>query len=371
VQAFKPAKFDGDTAVVVLGHGSRAAEAQKLLAWVAEGISRRIHCPVLAASLQFNEPTLQDCCRLLAAQGARRIIVAPYFLFEGNHMQRDIPSQLEVLAGELSNVELVLSPPLGADERLVEVMVKRIVDTGCRLLEKARLQVQEESGQRRQVRQEAGAASATLKESFALIDELLGVTDTDEPEYQIRRRVIHATGDLSLGGLLKLSPGAISAGVEAVKLKANILCDVKMVAAGIEPTAARLGIRVACAIADEATAQRALAGGITRSAAGMQRLIQRYGLEGALVVIGNAPTALFEVLRLAQDKGARPALVIGVPVGFIGAAESKDALSKSGLPYITLPGNRGGSSIAAAITNAMMKLGGRQPGDGAAALRQG
>jgi precorrin-8X/cobalt-precorrin-8 methylmutase len=286
-------------------------------------------------------------------------------------MQRDIPGELAVLARELSNVELILSPPLGADERLVEVMVKRIMATGCCLQEKARHQVQEKSRRRLQVRPGTGAASAIVKESFALIDELLGVTDTDEPEYQIRRRVIHATGDLSLGSLLKLSPAAISAGVEAIRVKANILCDVKMVAAGIEPTAARLGIRVECAIADEATAQRALAGGITRSAAGMQRLVQRYGLDGALVVIGNAPTALFEVLRLAQEKGARPALVIGVPVGFIGAAESKDALSKSGLPYITLPGNRGGSSIAAAITNAMMKLSGRQPSDGADALRQG
>jgi precorrin-8X/cobalt-precorrin-8 methylmutase len=93
---------------------------------------------------------------------------------------------------------------------------------------------------------------------------------------------------------------------------------------------------------------------MTRGAAAMR--LAAPGLDGAIVAIGNSPTALFELLRLAAEEGVRPALVVGVPVGFVGAAESKEALATSGLPHITLPGNRGGSTIAAAVVNALIRL---------------
>ena len=113
------------TAVVILGHGSRAPEAAGLLDWVAGRLAADVRLPVMAASLQFNQPTLADCCRQLVAGGARRIVIAPYFLFEGNHMQRDIPGELAGLRAELDGVELVLAAPLGADERLLESLLGR------------------------------------------------------------------------------------------------------------------------------------------------------------------------------------------------------------------------------------------------------
>jgi precorrin-8X/cobalt-precorrin-8 methylmutase len=138
---------------------------------------------------------------------------------------------------------------------------------------------------------------------------------------------------------------------------ATIFCDVNMVVAGVEPTAGRAGLRVVCGIADIATSTLAVAEGITRGAAAFRRnyIDDRDSLDGAIVAIGNAPTALFEVLRLVREEGIRPALVVGVPVGFVGAVESKEELAASELDFITLPGNRGGSNIAAAIMNALIK----------------
>ncbi len=336
------------TAFVVLGHGSRAPEASGLLEWVAQRLAARTGCLALPASLQFNRPTLTDCCRELAAQGARRIVIVPYFLYEGNHMQRDIPAQLAALRAELAGVELVLAAPLGADERLIEVLVKRILDAGSWTPDKP---------ETRNLKPETVVIEGAIEsESFAIIDALLGIGDIEDPEYQVVRRVIHASGDPSLAEAVAFSPGAVAAATDALANGAPIICDVNMTAAGIAPTAARKGLTVACAVAEKEAAGLAAAEGISRSAAGIRLHARRFGLSGCVAAIGNAPTALHEVLRLAQDDGARPALVVGVPVGFVGAAESKQALADAAIPHITLPGNRGGSNIAAAIVNALLHL---------------
>ncbi|MHB8142644.1 MAG: precorrin-8X methylmutase [Thermoleophilia bacterium] len=332
-------------AVVILGHGSRAPEAAGLLDWVAGRLAVDAGLPVMAASLQFNQPTLADCCRRLAAAGARRILIAPYFLFEGNHMQRDIPGELDGLRAELDGVDLVLTAPLGADERLVEVIRSRIAEAGG-----ARQQEKE------QHQEKVLSQNPIEKQSFEIIDALLGITGSNEPEYQVVRRVIHATGDLSLADALVFSSGAMAMAVAALAKKANIVCDVNMAAAGIEPTANRLGYRLDCAVTAPGVARMAQDENITRSAAGIRQLARSRRLDDAVIAIGNAPTALWEVLRLERQEGVRPALVIGVPVGFVGAAESKQALAESDIPHVTLPGNRGGTSIAVAIVNALMRL---------------
>ena len=173
--------------------------------------------------------------------------------------------------------------------------------------------------------------------------------------------MVHATGDPALADALVFSRDAISQAVDALQEGSSIICDVKMVAAGVAPTAVRMGIDVSCQIDAEETRKLAQAEGITRGAAGIRRAANRKpgeaaGLAGAIIAIGNAPTALFECLRLCLENGVRPAMIVGVPVGFVGAAESKQALMESGLPYVTLPGNRGGSNVAVAIVNALMRL---------------
>ncbi len=370
----------GRAAIVVLGHGSRAPEAAGLLEWVAATLGRRTGCTALAASLQFNRPSLADCCRKLAAAGSRRILIAPYFLYEGNHMQRDIPAELASLREEFPETGFVLAAPLGADERLVEVMETRLLDVGHQALEKAKTETSytdggwriaderesplpdgesrnsNEAGNREPETGDGKPAPGIEKQSFDIIDGLLGIDDDGDPEYQVVRRVIHASGDPSLAGALAFSPGAAAAAAEALANGAHIFCDVNMAAAGIAPAAGRAGLSVACAVAEPEAASLATWEGISRSAAGLRLLARRFGLGGSVVAVGNAPTALFEALRLIRREGDRPALVVGVPVGFVGAAESKQALIESGMPYVALPGNRGGSGIAAAIVNALLGL---------------
>lgn len=336
-----------DTGVIVLGHGSRAPEAAGVLNRVAAQVEERLPFKVKAASLQFNKPDLEECGRELAGAGARRIIVVPYFLFDGNHIKQDIPIIIGELEKKLPGCEFILTSPLGEDARLVEIVV-----------EKARKAAAGASGPGLKPEAMLTEPEAIAKESFDIIDGLLMPKDVEDPRYRITRRVVHATGDPFLSGRLVFSRDSIEAGLKAIQKQSNIYCDVNMVASGIEPTAKRLGHKVICNIADEETINLARRKGITRGAAGLRRMAEAVesGLEDLIVLIGNAPTALFECLSLARAGAIKPSLIIGVPVGFVGAVESKEALREADLSHITLLGNRGGSSVAAAIMNELLRV---------------
>ena len=169
-------------------------------------------------------------------------------------------------------------------------------------------------------------------------------------------RIIHAAGDPEYSKVIEIHPDAIKAGCEAIAAGCNIYCDVEMVRTGINKTRlAENGGTVHCLIGDAQVAVKAKELGITRSMVAMRTFGEK--LNGSIVAIGNAPTALFEVLNMMKETGIRPALIIGVPVGFVGAAESKDFLAEtSPVPYITVRGNKGGSPIAAATTNALLYM---------------
>lgn len=189
-------------------------------------------------------------------------------------------------------------------------------------------------------------------QSMAQIDVVLQDTSLPPLEKSVLRRVIHASGDVGMKELVHWSPGACQAGVDALHGGAPVFCDVRMLAAALNrKRMAQYGNALHCAIDDEQVAASAAARGITRAAAAMQQWGQ--ALNGALVAIGNAPTALFTLLEMA-GQGVRPALVVGTPVGFVGAAESKELLEQSDLPYITIRGTRGGSPPAGAIMNALL-----------------
>lgn len=192
-------------------------------------------------------------------------------------------------------------------------------------------------------------------ESFRIILEELGAHLFSPQELPIVQRVIHATADFEYAKLLAFSPAAIDAGIQALRSGCKVLTDVQMTAVGIsQVNLSQFSASVRCAIQESETTSLAHALGMTRSAAAARRMAE--DLDGAVAAIGNAPTALFEILRLAKEEGLRPALVVGVPVGFVNAAESKAALQESGLPYITARGRKGGSTVAAAIVNALLKL---------------
>lgn len=173
-------------------------------------------------------------------------------------------------------------------------------------------------------------------------------------ETKVYSRIIHASGDTDYAPLIRIHPGAIAAIKQAIKKGATIYTDVEMVRTGINKKAlAEYGSEVKCLIADPKIAVAAKEEGITRAMAAMRSFGTM--LSGAVVAIGNAPTALFEILRLINEENILPAAIIGIPVGFVGAAESKKQLAENEkVPYITVEGTKGGSSIAAAAVNAVL-----------------
>ena len=192
--------------------------------------------------------------------------------------------------------------------------------------------------------------------SMALIAPYLEELKLDEAHTKIFSRVIHAAGDPDYANHIQIHSQAVDAAIDAIRGGADIFCDVEMVRTGIsKKTLAQYGGQVQCLIADSQVAAMAKEQGITRSMAAFRKF--GHQLDGALVAVGNAPTALFELFRLMEEENVRPAVVIGVPVGFVGAAESKDLLAeKSNAPYITVLGNKGGSPIAASIVNALLYM---------------
>lgn len=191
------------------------------------------------------------------------------------------------------------------------------------------------------------------RRSFATIRAETDLSGLPPNAETVAVRMVHASGQTDLSRDLRIHPDLVPAARAALRAGAPIFTDAHMVAAGV--TRARLPAdnEVICLIRDPRVPGLARTWGTTRSAAA----VSLWGelLAGAVVAIGNAPTALFHLLELVADGGPRPAAVIGVPVGFIGAAESKLALAESDLPYLTVHGRRGGSAMAASAINALAK----------------
>jgi precorrin-8X/cobalt-precorrin-8 methylmutase len=173
-------------------------------------------------------------------------------------------------------------------------------------------------------------------------------------------RVIHACGDPAIAPDLVFSPGAAELGAAALTKRAAVLVDASMVAHGIVPVHLPVSNKVVCTLHDPRVAPRAKRLGLTRSAAAVD--LWDEWLAGAVVAIGNAPTALFHLLERLREGAPKPAVILGFAVGFVGAAESKAALVASGVPHIALQGRRGGSAMAAAAVNALGRVAsGRDP----------
>ena len=194
-------------------------------------------------------------------------------------------------------------------------------------------------------------------ESFRIIAAELGPHNFDQKTFKVVQRIIHATGDFSFAKNLRFSKNAVDHGIAALQQGKHILTDVNMVATGIsKPLLKKWQNKVICNIADEKVAQKAKTENTTRAEMAIkQGMLEDIGI----VAIGNAPTALLKILNiLANDKPAFCPLIIGVPVGFVNAAESKALLNETKLPYITSLGRKGGSSVGVSIVNALIRLAG-------------
>ncbi|MDN5571460.1 MAG: precorrin-8X methylmutase [Propionibacteriaceae bacterium] len=195
--------------------------------------------------------------------------------------------------------------------------------------------------------------AAIYAESFAIIRRETDLSALPDDVARVAVRMVHAAAQTDLVPDIAYSPGIVSACRDALAGGAPILCDSRMVATGIIRSRLPEGVGVVCHLGDPRLAELASSGRTTKTAAAVDLWLPR--LQGAVVAIGNAPTALFRLLEVVRDTGVRPAGVIGIPVGFVGAAESKQALIDNpyGLEFLTVRGRRGGSAITVAAINAI------------------
>jgi precorrin-8X/cobalt-precorrin-8 methylmutase len=203
------------------------------------------------------------------------------------------------------------------------------------------------------------AGRAIEHDSFAIIDAEVGPHGYSEEQWPLVRRMIHANADFEFNGLAAFHPEAMRAGLAAVLSGPRaIVADVEMICVGLSaPRLQHFGLSPRHYISDADVIERARAENTTRAVQAMRKAWRRGELDGAIVGIGNAPTALIEIVRLIREHDVRPALVIGMPVGFVSAAESKDLLRTLGeVPWITVKGRKGGSTLVVAAIHALLSL---------------
>ncbi|WP_199615780.1 precorrin-8X methylmutase [Paenibacillus alkalitolerans] len=188
--------------------------------------------------------------------------------------------------------------------------------------------------------------------SFEIITEELGEHPFTAEQYPVVQRVIHASADFELGRSIVFHPDAIQAGIRAIRAGKTVVADVQMIQAGVsKDRIAKFGGEVKVYISDPDVIEEAKRLNTTRAIISMRKAIRE--ADGGIYAIGNAPTALLELIRLIKVGEAKPGLVIGMPVGFVSAAESKDELRKLDIPFITNIGRKGGSTIVVAALNAI------------------
>jgi precorrin-8X/cobalt-precorrin-8 methylmutase len=336
--------------VVILAHGSRSKQSIKEILDIFDTVAHRVRSllapgvEVEWAALRFNNPNLGEAVEALVSRGIDRVVIMPYFLFPGRHIVEDIPSLVEELGRTYPETQFLLADTLGVEEPLIDLVVKRIGEAAPELLPD--FSISPDSPQ------------VIERQSMEILERLLAPLECSEEEMVVIKRIVHSAGDRHIASLVRFHPQAISAGVAAIRAGKPIFADVKMVAAGINRHLAdSYGCSVCCVIDKPEVARRAQLEGITRGAASIRYLGEK--LDGAIVAIGNAPTALLSLLGLIHSRGIKPALIVGMPVGFVQAKESKDALMKQDIPYITIEGTRGGSAAAVAATNALLELAAR------------
>ena len=214
------------------------------------------------------------------------------------------------------------------------------------------------------------AGQAIEHDSFAIIDAEVGPHAYDPGQWPIVRRMIHANADFEFNGLTDFHPAAVEGGIQAMLRGGTpVVADVEMICSGLsQPRLAHFGMRTHQFISDADVIEAARAQDTTRAVQAMRKAWRLGLLQGAIVGIGNAPTALIELVRLIREEGLRPALVVGMPVGFVAAAESKDLMAGlSEVPWIVIRGRKGGSTLVVAALHALLALAeARQKAAGAA-----
>ena len=333
--------------VIILTHGSRGeqgiVEVPNLLGRVTDGIKALLPpgVEVIGAALQFNHPALEEAAESLAKRGTERIVIIPYFLLPGRHITEDIPEVIEKLKTIYPKVQFILAKSPELEKHFVAGAADKIAEITPEIWGKL---------------PPPSSPKAIEQQSLAILEKLLPpLPDISPEELLVVKRIVHASGDPQVALSIKFGPSAIDSGISAIAKGSPIFTDVQMVATGINRKLAEsFGCPIACALNETEGGNPVKQPDTTRATAAIYRLGKK--LNGAIVAIGNAPTALLALLELIDRKEIKPALVIGMPVGFVQAKESKNELSKRDIPYITILGTRGGSAIAVAAVNALLKI---------------
>ncbi len=336
------------TGIIIICHGSRGeqgdVEVSKALRGITEGVKSLLPpgIEVTGAALQFNHPTLEEAVEYLAMRDVGHIVIMPYFLFSGRHITEHIPQLIEKLKHIYPKKQFIMSNPLGSEEHFVFSVVKRIEEVAPTLWPNVPIS--------------PISPKAIEQQSMEIVEKFLPPSpNMSAEERSVTKRVVHASGDPQVASLIKFSPSAIVSGLSAIAKGNPIFTDVRMVAVGINNRLVETcGCSISCALDETKGMEKAKEQNITQAAAAMRHLGTR--LNSAIVAIGNAPTALLALLDLVDRKEIKPALVVGMPVGFVQARESKDELTKRDVPYITVTGTRGGSAMAVAVVNALLKI---------------
>ncbi len=195
-------------------------------------------------------------------------------------------------------------------------------------------------------------------DSFAIVDNEAGSHEYTDAEWQIVRRMIHATADFEFNGLTRFHADAVKAGLQAIQNGANIVADVEMICVGLsKPRLSHFSVTTHHFIADEDVIATAKSENTTRAVQAMRKAHNLGLLENSIIAVGNAPTALLEVIRLIKEDELKPALIVGMPVGFVSAEESKAETALLGdIPWIVTEGRKGGSTLVVAAIHALLAL---------------
>ena len=340
--------------LILIGHGSKLPHNRENLEKLADILRKRSTFKIVEIAFMIrNTPTITEAIDTLAKKNIRKIVLVPAFLAPGVHTTQEIPELIGVKEKEpmlkARGIELVYGEPLGSDERIAEILEEKALKALGQEIKKDAEVIDAYS---------IAASSKIINTSMKLIREAIGSELAKAPKDQVPiiERVVHTTADPEFAKLLAISDDAVKAGVAAIKAGAKIVTDVKMVKAGInEARLKKFGGKVYTYMNDERAVKLANAESLTRAAAAM-RLAIKDGLDGGIVLIGNAPTAAFELAEQVKKGLVKPALIVAVPVGYVGAAESKEVVAKLPIPFIITKGRKGGSTIAVAVFNALLSM---------------
>ncbi|WP_460172692.1 precorrin-8X methylmutase [Vulcanisaeta sp. JCM 14467] len=325
------------TAIVLVGHGSRRLSYGEDIEGLVDYVRGRLGLPVYLAYNEYMSPDWRSVLARVVGDGFGRVVIGLVFLGRGNHVVRDIMGFLGV--GRFNSwVRTVVGG------REVEVYVTEPLATSPLVALSLYYRLARALGVFPAL---DGVVEDPMEIEGRSMSAILSRLDVgDERVRRVVARAVFASGNVEIARFVRVRD--IDAGIEALRAGAEIVTDVRMVAAGI-----RWG-RVTCMIDDERARELSRRLGITRAAAGVRLAL---GGGGKVVVVGNSPTALVEVIRLVRE-GVEVPFVVATPPGFTNAVEAKEALVRSGIPSIVVMGTYGGSGVAVAITNELIRLAG-------------